>query len=280
MGGTVSRERAVRIAAGPLGSGPRTLEEVKYVKARIGPSTSKVSNDRNSSGDGGEDDEPTPAPVLIDPNFTTRQASPDEKRSKLDPKVARARRQVEERYAKFLERSKRADLKDLERFKFIYTSGKDKKGRPIIVFVASHLPASNVDMDRVLLYIISVMDPVVSEPYNLVYLHTNIADGNKPSYAWMRKTYNALSRKYKKNLKALYVVHPSWWVRMLFMFARPFVSSKFFKKLYYIDYLMDMYEIFDPKTLRIPQHVVRYDQVTNVSYYNERYRTRRAKEQQ
>jgi hypothetical protein len=61
----------------------------------------------------------------------------------------------------------------------VYVSGQDSFGRAVVVFVASHLPAQNVDMEQVLLYIIHVLDPIVTNDYNLIYLHTNIKDVNK-----------------------------------------------------------------------------------------------------
>lgn len=38
---------------------------------------------------------------------------------------------------------------------------------------------------------------------------------HRPSWNWLLRAYRQLGRKYKKNLKNLYVVHPSMWVRLL-----------------------------------------------------------------
>lgn len=38
---------------------------------------------------------------------------------------------------------------------------------------------------------------------------------HKPEYKWMLKAYKELSRKYKKNIKKLFILHPSLWFKIL-----------------------------------------------------------------
>mmetsp|Transcript_6401 Transcript_6401/g.11791 ORF Transcript_6401/g.11791 Transcript_6401/m.11791 type:complete len:517 (+) Transcript_6401:117-1667(+) len=268
LGGTTIKERDIRIRTSLLSGDEKTannltsVDQVAYVAARIRPRTQQEGQNLSRNG------------PLIDPKLATRQDDPDiakQRASRDMPNDQKQQIKQEYQYQDYLARARKADLSHLEKYRFVYVSGQDSLGRPVVVFVASHLPAQNVDMEQVLLYIIHVLDPIVTNDYNLIYLHTNIADANKPAYSWMRKAYGIFNRKYKKNMKNLYIVHPSWWVKALFMFARPFISGKFYKKLHYVYYLMDMYEMFDAKTLRIPNHIIKYDQITNVQYYNQKY---------
>lgn len=48
---------------------------------------------------------------------------------------------------------------------------------------------------------------------------------------------NGCSCRYRKNLKNLLIVHPTMWMKMVFWVITPFVSSKFWQKLVYIDKL-------------------------------------------
>lgn len=52
--------------------------------------------------------------------------------------------------------------------------------------------------------------------------------------AWLKGVYDMLPRKYKKNLKKLYILHPTFWVKSFFFFVRPFISSKFWRKVEYV----------------------------------------------
>jgi len=64
--------------------------------------------------------------------------------------------------------------------------------------------------------------------------------------------------RYKKNLKVLCIVHPTFWVKFVFWLSKAFVSKKFFRKLHYIERALDLYQFFDPKTLIIPEHIMKY----------------------
>lgn len=50
----------------------------------------------------------------------------------------------------------------------------------------------------------------------------------------MRRVYTVLPRPFKKNLKALFILHPSTTVRALFFFFRPFLKKNFWRKLHYM----------------------------------------------
>ena len=62
-----------------------------------------------------------------------------------------------------------------------------------------------------------------------------------------------LDDRYKKNLKALYIVHPTQIVKFLWGIFRHIVSAKFSKKFTYIHFLSDLEEVVDVKKIEIPQ---------------------------
>ncbi|GAM17457.1 hypothetical protein SAMD00019534_006320, partial [Acytostelium subglobosum LB1] len=156
----------------------------------------------------------------------------------------------------YLNRSKESSYPDVESKNFLYKAGKDHLGRSVVVIIASNLPVKTMDMERVLLYTISVMDPVVDGDYVLIYLHTNITNDNKPDFAWLKKVYAIFNRKYKKNLKGLYIVHPTTWIKFTLRLFKPFISEKFWKKLTYIEDLADLFKSFGKDQLNLPHHIM------------------------
>ncbi len=56
-----------------------------------------------------------------------------------------------------------------------------------------------------------VMDEAADGNYVVVYFHTRTSRDNVPHFWWIRDAYAALTYKYKKNLRAFYVVHPTVW---------------------------------------------------------------------
>jgi len=104
-------------------------------------------------------------------------------------------------------------------------------------------------------FCVDVLDPVVEHDYVLVYVHSNVASENKPSFGTLRRIYGIFNRKYKKNLKNLFIMHPGFWVKMTFKLFKPFISSKFWKKLHYIDSPEQLYEHLDRAQVRLPEAV-------------------------
>ncbi|XP_059537388.1 rho GTPase-activating protein 8 isoform X2 [Myotis daubentonii] len=66
--------------------------------------------------------------------------------------------------------------------------------------------------------------------------------------------------EYKKSLKALYVVHPTSFIKVLWTVFKPLISHKFGKKVTYFNYLSELREHLRCDQLAIPPEVVRYDE--------------------
>ena len=64
-------------------------------------------------------------------------------------------------------------------------------------------------------YLMYTLDKFVEEDYSLVYFHYGLTSKNKPPLSWLWQAYRAFDRKYKKNLKALYLVHPTNFIRVI-----------------------------------------------------------------
>lgn len=144
----------------------------------------------------------------------------------------------------------------------------------IIVFSACYLPDRsrrdyNYVMDHLFLYVLSSLHELIADDYILIYLHntqpnspsTSVASNsttnvngsagassnmdeisrattpqnNLPTFSWMKRCYQMIDRKLRKNLKILYLVKPTFWLKTIVIMCKPFISSKFSKKLRFIE---------------------------------------------
>jgi len=69
------------------------------------------------------------------------------------------------------------------------------------------------------------LDKYVEQDYSLVYFHHGLNSKNKPPLTWLWQAYRAFERKYKKNLKALYLVHPTNFIKLTFQLFKPVIRS-------------------------------------------------------
>ncbi|XP_063294438.1 rho GTPase-activating protein 1 isoform X2 [Pelobates fuscus] len=150
---------------------------------------------------------------------------------------------------------------DIARHQIVEVAGDDKYGRKIVVFSACRLPPCHeLDHIKLLEYLKHTLDQYVESDYTLVYLHHGLTSENKPSLGWLRDAYREFDRKYKKNIKALYIVHPTMFIKTLLILFKPIISFKFGRKIFYANYLSDLEEHMKLEQLGIPKQILKYDE--------------------
>ncbi|XP_055021452.1 rho GTPase-activating protein 1 isoform X2 [Boleophthalmus pectinirostris] len=149
---------------------------------------------------------------------------------------------------------------DIARHQIIEVAGDDNFGRKVIVFNACRMPPQHqLDHHKLLMYLKGTLDQYVESDYTLIYFHHGLTSENKPSLGWLRDAYREFDRKYKKNIKALYIVHPTMFIRTLLILFKPLISFKFGRKINYVNYLSELEDVVKCEQLVIPARVREYD---------------------
>lgn len=155
---------------------------------------------------------------------------------------------------------------DIARHHIVEVAGDDNYGRKVIVFSACRMPPNHeLDHHKLLGYLKHTLDQYVESDYTLVYFHHGLTSMNKPSLTWLRNAYNEFDRKYKKNIKALYIVHPTLLIKTLLILFKPIISYKFGRKIMYMNYLSELDAHLKCKQLVIPAQVQKYDDLLRMS---------------
>uniref|UniRef100_A0A7M4FZU5 Rho GTPase activating protein 1 n=1 Tax=Crocodylus porosus TaxID=8502 RepID=A0A7M4FZU5_CROPO len=150
---------------------------------------------------------------------------------------------------------------DIARHHIVEVAGDDNFGRKVIVVSACRMPPSHqLDHTKLLGYLKFTLDQYVESDYTLVYLHHGLTSENKPSLSWLRDAYREFDRKYKKNIKALYIVHPTMFIKTLLILFKPLISFKFGRKIFYVNFLSELEEYVKVEQLGIPSQVLKYDE--------------------
>uniref|UniRef100_A0A8C2XIG0 Rho GTPase activating protein 1 n=1 Tax=Cyclopterus lumpus TaxID=8103 RepID=A0A8C2XIG0_CYCLU len=149
---------------------------------------------------------------------------------------------------------------DIARHQIIEVAGDDNFGRKVIVFNACRMPPQHqLDHHKLLMYLKGTLDQYVESDYTLIYFHHGLTSENKPSLSWLRDAYREFDRKYKKNIKALYIVHPTMFIKTLLILFKPIISFKFGRKINYVSYLSELEDVVKCEQLLIPARVKDYD---------------------
>ncbi|XP_014750671.1 PREDICTED: protein prune homolog 2 isoform X2 [Sturnus vulgaris] len=164
------------------------------------------------------------------------------------------------------EQEQRIDMKVIEPYKKVISHGGYYGDglNAIIVFAACFLPDSsrtdyNYVMENLFLYVISTLELMVAEDYMIVYLNGATPRRRMPGLGWMKKCYQMIDRRLRKNLKSFIIVHPSWFIRTILAVTRPFISSKFSSKIQYVNTLAELREMIPMEYVHIPDSIVNID---------------------
>jgi len=150
---------------------------------------------------------------------------------------------------------------DISKFGIFEVAGDDKFGRKVIILSACKLPSNKAfDHSKFIRYMRSILDQYVINDYILVYFHHGYRSHNKIPLSHLKEGYNLIDRKYKKNLKQLLIVHPSSFIKAILTFCKPFISAKFGRKIFYMNYLHELNDYLHYDQLVIPKEVLDYDQ--------------------
>ncbi|KAL5968187.1 Rho GTPase-activating protein 1, partial [Taenia solium] len=152
------------------------------------------------------------------------------------------------------------EYKDISRLGVIQVAGDDRLGRKVVVFSACRLPPYNeVDYQRLYDYIRRTLEQYVANDYSLVYFHYGLTNVTKPPMKWMMQAYRGFDRNFKKNLKALYIVHPTNLVLFMIKIFKPIISRKFGRKINFVNQLSELSVDMHLDQIPIPQRVRLYD---------------------
>ncbi|CAI5664178.1 BCL2/adenovirus E1B 19 kDa protein-interacting protein 2 isoform X4 [Oreochromis niloticus] len=161
----------------------------------------------------------------------------------------------------------RVDMKAIEPYKRVISHGGYYGDglNAIIVFAVCFMPESNQPnyryiMENLFKYVIGTLELLVAENYMIVYLNGATSRKKMPTVGWLRKCYQQIDRRLRKNLKSLIIVHPSWFIRTLLALTKPFISSKFSQKIKYVYSLSDLAELVPMEYVSIPDCIKQIDQ--------------------
>ncbi|XP_020824307.1 BCL2/adenovirus E1B 19 kDa protein-interacting protein 2 isoform X4 [Phascolarctos cinereus] len=168
------------------------------------------------------------------------------------------------------EQDHRVDMKAIEPYKKVISHGGYYGDglNAIVVFAVCFMPESGQPnyrylMDNLFKYVIGTLELLVAENYMIVYLNGATTRRKMPSLGWLRKCYQQIDRRLRKNLKSLIIVHPSWFIRTLLAITRPFISSKFSQKIKYVFNLAELAELVPMEYVGIPECIKQVDQELN-----------------
>ncbi|KAK3543406.1 hypothetical protein QTP70_020432 [Hemibagrus guttatus] len=229
----------------------------------------RITEKPGSLEDGSEDDSEDSDLVLVGNHAFARMEGDVDKQRKLilqgQLSEAAQQKQHQRNYNRWLCRARAEDLSDIAALKALYQTGVDMCGRTVMVVVGRNIPVTLIDMEKALLYFIHVMDHITVKEYVMVYFHTLTSEHNHLDTDFLKKLYDIVDVKFKKNLKAFYFVHPMFRSKVSTWFFTTFSVPGMKEKVHHIENLQQLFTCILPEQIDIPPFVLEYDTRMNGS---------------
>ncbi|CAD6212782.1 unnamed protein product [Miscanthus lutarioriparius] len=126
-----------------------------------------------------------------------------------------------------------------------YRGGVDIEGRSVMVVVGAHFLLRCLDLER-------EFEPLIQKPYTIVYFHSAASLQPQPDLGFMKRLQQILGRKHQRNLHAIYVLHPTLGLRTAVLAMQMFVDGEVWKKVVYVDRLVQLFRYVPLEQLTIP----------------------------
>ncbi|KAM7464470.1 hypothetical protein LguiA_032591 [Lonicera macranthoides] len=269
-GETIIDERKIRIK--PL---PNVKKNVRRTPAPMDLPVSDVGLARRNASS---------LESYLDPAFMSLIKDPDQRRKEQWEKTAQAQSgwncakmlgfgdlggpplSAAEEYSlhsRYLAKANSLNLSEIAEMKIVYRGGVDSEGRPVIVIVGAHFLLRCLDLERFVLYVVKEFEPLIQKHYTIVYLHSAASLQPQPDLGWMRRVQQILGRKHQRNLHAIYVLHPTLGLKTAIFGLQMFVDSAAWKKVVYVDRLLQLFRFVPREQLTIPDFVFQHDLEVN-----------------
>ncbi|PKU63201.1 protein GDAP2 homolog isoform X1 [Dendrobium catenatum] len=271
-GETVIDERKIRIKPLPVLSSTTTNASTTSVDIPINDSDSTL---RRSSFH---------VDAYLDPAFMSLMKDPDQRRKEQWEKAAQAQNGFDfakllgfgdlggpplsaaEEYSlhsRYFAKANSLNLSEIAEMKIVYRGGVDSEGRPVMVVVGAHFLLRCLDLERFVLYVVKEFEPLIQKPYSIVYFHSAASLQMRPDLGWMKKLQQVLGRKHRRNLHAIYVLHPTLGLRATIFALQIFVDGEAWQKVVYMDRLLQLFKYVPREQLTIPDFVFQHDLEVN-----------------
>ncbi|KAL1365818.1 hypothetical protein HN51_013784 [Arachis hypogaea] len=221
---------------------------------------------------------------FLDPAFMSLIKDPDQRRLEQWEKTAEAQRgwnctkllgygdlggpplSAAEEYSlhsRYLSKANSLNLSEIAEMKIVYRGGVDSEGRPVMVVVGAHFLLRCLDLERFVLHVVKEFEPIIQKPYTIVYFHSAASLQMQPDLGWMRRLQQILGRKHQRNLHAIYVLHPTFGLKAAVFALQMFVDNVVWKKVVYVDRLLQLFRYVPREQLTIPDFVFQHDLEVN-----------------
>lgn len=173
-------------------------------------------------------------------------------------------------YMALLQRAQNADLSEILKCDCV-SVGENSKGHsffyviPLLGLKSQNSAYSEKQiLEDMLLLFLKMADSVVKKPYSIVYGHSIFSFYSQVKM--MRELFLILPRRYKKNIRELFIIHPTARVHMFFQMSKLFLGRHVSRIVKFLPSIAEVQKTLPHIPLRFPPLYIQWEDV-NFGHY-------------
>eukprot|EP01040_Poterioochromonas_malhamensis_P005299 gene5299-5682_t len=164
------------------------------------------------------------------------------------------------RFQVLLEDVAEENLEDMETYKFLEFIGNDDANRTVVLLTVANLGmVPQEDEDRVLLYVMKLMEAFRCRPFVLIFAYSNVTEDNSPSLELMLTIFDLFAARYQENMQQFYVLHASFMARMYLWTSVPVLSNPYWSKYICAGTIAELGKYMNIDNLKWPRVIIQHD---------------------
>ncbi|KAK9799810.1 hypothetical protein WJX73_001331 [Symbiochloris irregularis] len=200
------------------------------------------------------------------PDFLAQTDDPDKPRRELLEERSRPSAEfttVEDEWRhQCKEFAKRQDLSHVRdmRIAYVVPDAHDRRGNLVITVIGAHYRHKAISQEELLLHAVQEMQKIGGKQYTVVFFNANVQLPAIPDTTFMQQLHTGLDYGHRRQLQAIYVVHPSTAVKA-WVLALRLRMPEIYGKVVYVRRLaeLDRYVATTELEGHIPDHVTEAD---------------------
>ncbi|KAI8097774.1 uncharacterized protein BX664DRAFT_356981 [Halteromyces radiatus] len=174
---------------------------------------------------------------------------------------------ADQQFNEFMKRNAHSDTSGVSSTNFFFLGGTSKAGHPVFYLISRNIDAEYMDFELATYYMLKVMEPHLSSPFELLFDLTYFDSGCEFPTHWLSLFFQLIGNWLNDYLVCLNLYNPNTHLRSYMRRFPRAILNKLVKRIRFVLTLSDLYERIPPSELRIPKYTAEIEKEPATVFY-------------
>ncbi|KAF7721136.1 Ras GTPase activating protein ira2, partial [Apophysomyces ossiformis] len=170
-------------------------------------------------------------------------------------------------YSEFIRRNSHRDLTAISSQNVFFQGGVSKGGRPVFYVIARNVDAETCDFELLIYYMLRVMEPYLSHPFELLFDLTQFSAACEIPIHWLTQFFQLVFTEMNDYLVTLHLYNPNSHLQRYIRKLPRAITNKLVKRTHFSLSLAELYERISPSEVRLPKETLDIEQEPNQVFF-------------